>query len=313
MPHDRPLLGIMLMLGFCIVAPFADALLKLLGDRLSVGQAVAFRFGVQAALLWPLTLVTGRAWRMSPRLIGFVMLRTALHITGIGLVFLALRHMPIADAVAIAYVMPFILLLLGWLLLNEEIGPRRLGACVVGFIGAMMVIQPAFADVGLAALLPLGVALVFALFMLVTRHIANDTDPVGMQAVSASMAIVVLGPMLALAPGEPGGPLEWRALSMQVVWLIALMGTLGTFTHLLMTWALRFAPASSLAPMQYIEIPMAAAVGWMFFDDLPGPLASLGIVVTVAAGLYVVMLERAKSAPPAPAPVPAPTKPPAAE
>jgi drug/metabolite transporter (DMT)-like permease len=75
--------------------------------------------------------------------------------TGIALMFASLRYLPLADAVAIAFVMPFIMLLLGWFYLGEEVGPRRLGACAVGFIGTLMVVQPSFAEVGWPALLPL--------------------------------------------------------------------------------------------------------------------------------------------------------------
>jgi hypothetical protein len=69
--------------------------------------------------------------------------------------FASLRYLPLADAVAIAFVMPFIMLLLGWFYLGEEVGPRRFGACIVGFIGTLMVVQPSFAEVGWPALLPL--------------------------------------------------------------------------------------------------------------------------------------------------------------
>ena len=72
------------------------------------------------------------------------------------------------------------LLLLGKYVLGEQVGPRRLIACVVGFIGTLLVIQPSFAQVGAPALLPLIVAVVFALFMLVTRQIAKETDPVAL-------------------------------------------------------------------------------------------------------------------------------------
>jgi drug/metabolite transporter (DMT)-like permease len=290
---DQPLLGITLMLGFCLLAPFADALAKLLGPEMAVGQLVLLRFVFQALILVPLTLATGRLWRMDRATFGFVVLRTLLHIAGISLMFTALLYLPLADAVAIAFVMPFIMLLLGYWLLGEEVGIRRLAACAVGFVGTLMVVQPAFTDVGWPALLPLAVALVFALFMLVTRRISATTDPVGMQAVSALLALILLMPLMALTPAAALPELAWTAPSQRGWILAALMGITGTCAHLLMTWSLRYAPASTLAPMQYLEIPFATAVGFAIFGDLPGPLASLGIAVTIGAGLYIVMRERA--------------------
>ena len=202
--------------------------------------------------------------------------------------------------------MPFILLLLGKVFLNEEVGPRRLIACAVGFAGTLLVIQPSFAEVGLIALLPLGVAVSFALFMLVTRQVAKQTDAVTLQVVSGWIAcLVTLPPVLA------GNLFGIEALAMPMpeagtAGLILLLGLLGTGGHLLMTGSLKFAPAATLAPMQYLEIPMATLYGLILFSDLPDGLAALGIAITVGAGLYVIWRERAiaRARPSAPGPIP---------
>lgn len=292
MSTDRPHIGILLMLGFCIVAPMGDAVAKILGQTIPIGLLLFFRFAVQAAVLVPLVFLTGRPWRMRRKTLNLTLLRTLMHILGIGMMVAALRFLPLADAVAIAFVMPFLLLVLGRTLLGEEVGRRRIIAALVGFVGTLMVIQPSFAAVGWAALLPLGVALNFAFFILVTRRIAKETDPVGLQAVSGVFAVVLIGPLLllgdrialpALSLVAPTGP-EWG--------LLLGIGLLGTLAHLLMTWSLRFAPAATLAPMQYLEIPVATLLGLTIFNDWPDQLALAGILLTVAAGLYVAISER---------------------
>lgn len=220
-------------------------------------------------------------------------IRTALHIAGIGAMFSALKFLPLADAVAIAFVMPFLMLLLGKYVLGEEVGIRRILACIVGFIGTLLVIQPSFVEVGWPALLPLIVAVVFSLFMLVTRQIAKETDPVGLQAVSGVMACVVLVPVL-LVGGWAEIPILQTVVPNQQEWTLLLtIGVLGTLAHLLMTWSLRYAPSATLAPMQYLEIPVATLLGWLIFLDLPNTLASVGICITVSAGLYIVIREQA--------------------
>lgn len=281
------------MLGFCIVAPMGDAVAKLLSGTIPIGQLLLVRFAVQAAVLVPLVLITNRPWRLRGRLLWLAILRTVLHIIGIGAMFSALQYLPLADAVAIAFVMPFIMLLLGKYVLNEEVGSRRLGACVVGFIGTLLVIQPSFVEVGWPALLPLVVAVDFALFMLVTRQLAKDTDPVGLQAVSGIMASVVLLPLLLIGDAAGIAPLSLTLPDQTTNWLLLAIGLLGTGAHLLMTWSLRYAPSATLAPMQYLEIPVATAFGWLIFRDLPNGLASLGICITIAAGLYIILRERA--------------------
>ncbi|MEM9579190.1 MAG: DMT family transporter [Pseudomonadota bacterium] len=301
MMQDRPLLGILLMLGFCILAPLGDSLAKLLGQSVPLVVLLLARFAVQAVLLFPLVWATGRPWRMSGRTHALAWIRTLLHIVGIGAMFTALQYLPLADAVAIAFVMPFIMLILGHYVLGEEIGFRRIAACLVGFIGTLLVIQPAFDAVGWPALLPLVVAVVFSFFMLVTRAMAKTIDPIGLQAVNGVMATVILAPVLLLFGNTGPEILALRAPDGTEWTMLIAIGVIGTMAHLLMTWSLRYAPSATLAPMQYLEIPFATFMGWLIFSDLPNPLASLGILITISAGLYIVMRERATSraAPPA--------------
>lgn len=293
MTQDRPLLGILLMLCFCLLAPMGDAVAKLLSHTVPLGQLVLVRFVIQAVVLIPIVILTRRPWRMSPRILRLTIIRTALHICGITAMFSALRFLPLADAVAIAFVMPFIMLLLGKYFLNEEVGMRRLIACIIGFIGTLLVIQPSFAQVGLPALLPLIVAVVFALFMLVTRKIAKETDPIALQAVSGVMASAVILPVLLIGATSNVIDLTLIWPDTQTLWLLLLIGLLGTAAHLFMTWSLRFAPSTTLAPMQYLEIPIATVIGFLVFSDWPNGLAGLGILITIASGLYVIFRERA--------------------
>ncbi len=279
------------MFGFCLLAPLSDATAKVLGDDLSIGFLVFVRFSLQAILLLPFVWLAGHALPRGKRLVTLTGVRTGLHICGVALMFASLQFLPLADAIAIAFVMPFIMLLLGKVFLGEEVGPHRLAACAVGFIGTLLVVQPNFIAVGLAALLPMGVAVIFALFMLVTRTIAKDVDPIGMQCLSGLMAMPLLGlallalrdvPLFSLSPVSS---VDWA--------LLATLGTLGTLSHLLMTWSLRFAPSATLAPMQYLEIPIGTVIGYLVFRDLPNGLAALGIAITIAAGLYVILREQA--------------------
>lgn len=303
MSADRPVLGILLMLGFCILAPLGDSIAKFLGQTWPLVALLFARFAIQFVVLLPLSLryplrLSPRAWRLTVQ-------RTLLHILGIGLMFQSLRFLPLADAIAIAFVMPFIMLLLGRFVLNEEVGSRRLMACVVGFLGTLLVVQPSFAEVGPPAFLPMGVAVAFALFMLVTRQVAREADPITLQTISGGIATLVLLPALVLfGSGIP----DVRVFD---IGLILALGLVGTCAHLLMTWSLRFAPSATLAPMQYLEIPFATFIGWIVFRDFPNGVALIGIAITIGAGLYIIGRERRLAR--APVPTSPPPAPPAAE
>lgn len=298
MQHDRPLLGIALMLAFCATATVADALAKLLGGQVALIHLITLRFAFQAALLTPIVLATGGTLVLPRRALALNALRTALQVGGIGCMYLALRFLPLANAIAIAYVEPFLMLILGHYILREDVGPRRMIACVVGFVGTLLVIKPSFAEAGLPALLPLAVAVIFAAYMMVTRQISRSADAMSLQANSGLIASVVLIPLALAAPfGLPG---LGATLALPQPWLLLVaLGITGTFAHLLMTWSLRFAPASTLAPVQYMEIPFATLTGYLVFRDFPDGLALGGIALTVAAGLYIVWRERMALAQPA--------------
>lgn len=290
MTQDRPFIGILLMLAFCVLAPMSDGTAKLLGETVALGILILIRFGMQALLLLPIALWQRASLRLPKGLVGLMLLRTVLHIVGIGTMYGALQFLPLADALAIAFVMPFIMLLLGYFVMGEVVGIHRFSACAVGFLGTLMVIQPNFVEVGYPALLPLAGAVVFAVFMMVTRKVARDIDPIKLQMISGFQACAILIPLLALWPASRG---DFQVALPSNIWVLLIgLGVIGTVAHLFMTWSLRFAPASTLAPMQYLEIPFGTAIGWLVFADLPNGLAALGICITVLAGLYIILRER---------------------
>lgn len=289
---DRPYLGILLMLGFCVLVPLTDAGAKFLGSTVPLLQLLAVRFVLQWVAMLPMMFFGARTLRMSRRILLLTFLRTLLHIVGIGAMFISLQYLPLADTIAIVFVMPLLMLLLGHFVLGEHVGRKRLAACVVGFAGTLLVVQPSFAEVGAPALLPLLVAVSFAGFMLVTRPIARRIDPISLQVVGGLM-----GTALLVVVYLAGSFTDWPAFTsslpnrFEAVLLIS-VSLLSTAAHLLMTWSLRLAPSTTLAPIQYLEIPVATIVGWTIFHDIPNGLAAIGIIITMITGVYIVLSER---------------------
>jgi drug/metabolite transporter (DMT)-like permease len=290
---DRILPGVAMMLGFCAIAPLIDVAAKFAAQSVTVTQVTLLRMVVQAVLMLPVVWVLRQSLHLPGALTRLMALR-ALMLIGSTYSFVgALTVMPIADALAIVFVEPFILLVLGALIFGDHVGPRRIGASVVGFGGAMLVIQPNFAAFGVVALYPLATAMFFAFYMLLTRRITRDVAPEAMQALTALWGTGLMVPVLIA-----GAVLGWPALTVSAttpaVWgqLVA-VGVAATVSHLLITYALRFAPASTLAPLHYLEIVTAVAFGWLFFADWPNPLSWAGIAIIVASGLYIIARERA--------------------
>ncbi len=300
MSKDRTLFGILLMVGFSLIAPLMDSFAKLIGDAVAVGQIAATRFAVQSALLMPLAILMGWLHRPGGSEIGLHLARSLLLMVATAFFFTAVRYMPIADAIAIFFVEPFILTLLGGWLLGEQVGPRRYIACAVGFGGALLIIQPSFQELGAVAFLPLVTALCFAFYMILTRRMATRMHPISLQVYTGLAALLIAVPVLwafndsGVAPLDPVWP-EARELK-----LLAALGVVATLSHVCISFALSLAPASVLAPLQYIEIVGATFFGYYIFGDLPDGLTFVGIALIVGSGLYVFVRERALQRRPVP-------------
>ena len=290
------------MTGFSLLAPGMDACAKLIGDALAVGQVVATRFGVQVLVLLPLALAFGWLHLPGLREMGLHLVRGALILVATAFFFSALRFMPIADAIAIFFVEPFLLTLLGALLLGEPVVPRRYVACAIGFAGALLVIRPSFQEVGFAALMPLVTALCFAFYMILTRSMVTRMHPITLQVYTGFGAVILVLPVLWLFDGSGVQPLDPSWPERREMWLLAGVGLIATLSHVCISFALSFAPASLLAPIQYLEILGATILGWLLFRDLPDALTFLGIALIVGSGLFVFFRERALERRPTPPP-----------
>ncbi|MDE0782507.1 MAG: DMT family transporter [Planktomarina sp.] len=286
MPLDNPRLGVFMMIIFCVFAPASDALVKVLGDSIPLLQVLIARFAAQLFLIRRKTWTTRHETWKRRDLIGLIILRSILHLIAIGFFFLALRYLPLADALAIAYVLPFFILGVGWFS-GEKATPLVLSLCTLGFVGTLLVVQPSFAKVGWPATLPILVAAIFTGFMFITRKISKHIDPIDLQAINGVCVLAILLPIAWFGKTAEISMLTMVAIdSFELLCLIG-VGVLGTIAHLMMTWSLRFASAPTVAPVQYLEIPFGALFGWIIFSDLPNGLAAFGIILTMAAGLLV--------------------------
>ena len=291
-PPDRPLTGVALMLVFCVIAPLMDVSAKLATATVPVGQITFARFLLQGMFMLPVVWIMGLSLRVTPGRAAMLALRALCLILATFSFVAAIAVMPVADALAITFVEPFIVLILGRLIFGDEVGPRRIAACGVGFGGAMLVIQPSLMVFGTVALLPLVTAITFAGYMLVTRAISRVLHPVAMQASTSIAGVLICLPVLVLANGSGSATLDpLMPQGLAWVWLLG-VGIWGTISHICMTYALKFAPSATIVPLHYFEIVTSVALGYAVFGDFPDAVKWLGIVVICGSGLYVIHRER---------------------
>ncbi len=289
---DRILPGVALMLGFCITAPLLDVAAKLASDSIPVGQITAARFLVQCVLMAPFVWIMGLSLAVARSQWLALCSRAALLLASTFCFIAAIRVMPLADALAIVFIAPFIVLLVGKFSFGEDVGPRRVGAAMVGFVGVLFVIQPSFAAFGPVALFPLGTAVGFAFYILVTRGLSRRMHPVTLQFHTGLIASLLCLPIILLAQGMEAELLDlvWPK-GITWIWLFG-VGFFATLSHMMMTYALSLAPSATLAPLQYLELPVATLLGYLVFSDFPNTLALTGIFIIIGAGLYMIHRER---------------------
>ena len=285
----RTRMGLLLMMGFALFAPVMDAMAKLIGDSVAVAQIATIRFVAQSILLLPLVILFG--WLHKPDLkeIGLHLIRAALLLIATGFFFTALRYLPMAETISIFFVGPFFVLLLGRLFLGEQVGARGYAACAMGFTGALFIIRPGFTSVGQAALFPVVTAVTFAIYLVLTRKMAIRMHPLAMQVYTGFAALALALPVLWVFEGSGVHALDPVWPDRDTALKLVILGVVATFSHVMVSYSLSMAPASVVAPVQYLEIVSATILGFFLFGDIPGPYTYVGVALIVGAGFYVVV------------------------
>lgn len=293
-----PVRGMVLMAGCMLVLPLMDAIAKYMAtfEAMSPGQITFYRFFFQLLSTLPILLWLNGSGALKARRPLLNLLRGAIHGAASLMFFAAVKYMPLADVFAIYFVEPFILTALSALFLGERVGWRRWLAIVVGFGGAMIVIQPSYAIFGATALLPVACAFLFALYMFLNRAIGEADSPMTMQTMAGIGGTLLMS--AALLAGTATGDADLAPslpASMLGLALLVLLGAISGYIHLIVVRAFRIAPLSVLAPFQYFEIIAAVILGFLLFDEFPTPSKWLGIAIIVGSGLFILWRERRQS------------------
>lgn len=274
-----------MMVCAMLVLPGIDAIAKWLSASVSSGQVTWSRFFFQIFLMSPLLLRTRGPWFTSTLWLHAA--RGAMIAFATLLFFSGLAYLPLADAISIFFIEPLLVTLLSALFFGEMIHWRRISAICIGFIGALIIIRPSFAEIGIPALYPVGAACCFSTYILLTRKLVRHEDPIRLQFFAGIFGCLVMSLALGYGTTQDINILSvvWPTLDQWL--LLGLLGVIATACHLLVTYAYRLASIGILAPFQYIEIIGASILGLLIFGEFPDAITWLGIAIIVASGLYV--------------------------
>jgi drug/metabolite transporter (DMT)-like permease len=273
------LYGVALLIISVSLFGVVDGLSKILVETQSFGQIMLARY----ALALPVLLVaTGpQKWNTLFRTdrLGLQLLRGFAPLVIGGSMVIAVRYLPLAEATVILFAGPFIVVALSGRLLGERVRATSWIAVAVGFFAVLLVARPGFTELSRFTVFPLLAALFYAVFQLLTRHLAAAKEhPTTTLAWTLVVGLAAVTP-LALADWVPLTPRAWiLSISLGIVFGLA---------QLLLVRAFSYAPANILAPLSYVQIIAATMFGLIAFHDVPDRWTILGIVLIIAAGAYV--------------------------
>jgi len=213
--------------------------------------------------------------------------RSLLLLIDTGLFFFSLTMIGLAEATAIFFSVPILVVLLSIPLLGERVEWPRLIAVGIGFVGMLVIIRPGSGAIGIGALLTFGAAFCVSLFNIITRKLA-DEDPVPVTMFYTALAGALI--MMLVVPFIWENPVSWQQWT-----ALILIGIAGGTAHSCIILSHVFAPASTVAPFMYSQIFWALGLGYLFFGALPDQFTVLGGVIVIASGFYLLRRQQTKT------------------
>jgi len=275
------LLGVLLILASCLTLATHDGLSKYLTQLYPVFLIIWGRYLAQSTLMFALFTP-----RMGRRVFHTLRLKLqicrGLSLVCVSMLFISgLSYIPLAEATAVIFLTP-LLVTIASALLGEQVSRAQWLAVGCGLIGVMIIVRPGGALFTPAILLPLGAALSFTVYQLITRRLSATDHPVTSNFITSLVGSLVMSvPVI----------FNWQTPTLHDALLMAALGAMAMSGHLLLTNAFRFATAAALAPFTYSQIIFAGVVGLIAFGHTPDLGAIVGMAIIIASGLVMAYVQ----------------------
>ena len=251
--------GALWMLASVVSFTAEAALIKSAGSDFTPVQILFWRQAVAVALLAPLVLRAPRA-TLSTSLPGTIIFRSVIGVLGIVMSITAISLLPLADATTLSFTRVLWIALIAALVMKEAMGPRRVLAVLLGFVGVAALMKPGADgfDVGWPHLIALGAALFAALSILSVKRLTRDHSVLTITAYGAGLGLILSLPFVVTDFRWP----EWHQLP-----VLLGLGAAGLCTLVCYTRGMQLGEAVVMAPIDYLRLVLAAGVGLMIFGE----------------------------------------------
>jgi drug/metabolite transporter (DMT)-like permease len=261
-----------------------DATAKYLVRDHSILLVVWARYAGQMAIVTPFARHRAGKGFWRTRHLRMQLLRSACLVAATACFFSGLRYLPLAEASAITFLAPVLIVILAQPVLGERPTRSRWAAVAIGFVGMLIILRPGSVAFQPAAILLLATAFFNGLYYLLTRRVTGDSVHT---TLFYSALVGAVGTTLALPLASNSAPLTAFTAS-----LLVLLGLFAGTGHWLMTRAYLIAPASLLTPFTYVQMVWATMFGYFVFAQIPDRWSFVGMAIIVGSGVLLALAQR---------------------
>jgi drug/metabolite transporter (DMT)-like permease len=281
---SRPsnLRGIGFMLAATLLFSGMAAVARLVTERIHPFEVTFFRIAFGVLVLAPLLLRYGLA-PFRTRKLGLHLARAVTHVAEMLMYFVGLGMIAFAKVQALSFTTPIFASVLAVLVLRERVFHHRVAGLLLGFIGALVVIQPGAGALDTGTVLIISAAMGWACVILMVKRLTH-TD----SSLTITVWMVVLMSPIALVPAL----FVWEWPSPSDLGLLALVGVTGTLGQLAVTQAFRLADTTTVLPFDFTKLLWASLLGFLVFGEVPTVWTWLGGALIFGGGLYIAYAER---------------------
>lgn len=306
--RDASTLGIFFILVGMTAISVNDMLIKQLSGGYPLHQLVFTRSSIGLLFSIVILQVEGGWSLLKTRRPGLHLLRALMVVISNMTFFAAIAVLPLAETTALFFAAPLMITLLSIPILGEKVGPMRLSAVLVGFVGVLIMQRPwaSLADTDanrIVLLLPVLSALTYAINQVMTRKLGVASKASAMAIyIQVTFIFVSAGFYLVAGDGrfaegvENGAVIfllrEWIWPTPEDMPYFIGLGCLSAIVGYCLGQAYRVSSAATVAPFEYVGLPLAVFWGYTIFGELPDLAVTLGILLIMGAGLFVFLRER---------------------
>lgn len=247
-----------------------------LAGTLDTFEIMMYRSFIGLVIVLSVAVATGTRSDIRPNRLGLHTLRNAVHFTGQNLWFYALIYIPLSQLFAFEFTNPLWIAILAPFLLNEVMTRTRIFAFVLGFIGILIVARPESAPITFATFAAATCALMFALTTICTKHLGKTEATISIMF----WLTVIQGIFGVICAGYDG---DVAVPPLHLLHWVAIVGLGGLLAHYCIATALKLAPASVVAPLEFLRLPLIAVVGFIFYDEPLLASVFIGAIIVFGA------------------------------